>query len=102
MLANFSVFGAFLGRILVYLSSSGVLLSVSQCQNKTSQEPEYLFNVIAKDNRALTLAKKNYCYRAASQWNSLPEHIRLNRRIGQFKSQLKQWIHQNIPKFIDS
>ena len=65
---------------------------------------------MAKDNRAdriivpntnLTLAKNSYCYRAASQWNSLPEHIRRNSRIGQFKSQLKKWIHQNIPQFID-
>ena len=66
---------------------------------------------LAKDNRAgriivpntnLTLAKNSYCYRAGSQWNSLPEHIRRNKRIGQFKSQLKSWILQNIPKFIDN
>ena len=77
-------------------------------QNK---EPEYLSSVMAKDNRAdriivpntnLTLAKNSYCYRAASQWNSLPEHIRRNNRIGQFKSQLKKWIPQNIAQFIDS
>ena len=85
--------------------------ALSTFRIRQAKEPEYLSSVMAKDNRAdriivpntnLTLAKNSYCYRAASQWNSLPEHIRRNTRIGQFKSQLKKWILQNIAQFIDS
>ena len=92
-------------QLVVYHSA------LSTFRIRQAQEPEYLHDVMSRDNRVdriivpntnLTLAKNSYCYRAASQWNSLPEHIRRNRRIGQFKSQLKQWILQNIPKFIDS
>ena len=84
--------------------------AISTFRIRQAKEPEYLHSIMAKDNRAdriivpntnLTLAKNSYCYRAGSQWNSLPEHIRRNSRIGQFKSQLKKWIHQNIPQFID-
>ena len=85
--------------------------ALSTFRIRQAKEPEYLYSIMAKDNRAdriivpntnLTLAKNSYCYRAASQWNSLPEHIRRNNRIGQFKSQLKKWIPQNIAQFSDS
>ena len=51
---------------------------------------EYLNTIMSWDNRAgriivpntdLTLAKKSYCYRASSQWNSLPENIRRNQPV---------------------
>ena len=52
---------------------------------RASSEPEYLSNIMSRDNRAgriiipnttLSLAMKSYCYRGASQWNSLPYSIR--------------------------
>ena len=73
-------------------------------------EPEYLSNIMSRDNRAeriivpntnLTLAKNSYCYRGAAQWNSLPVQIRKCWKIGQFKSQLKKWILLNVPQFVE-
>ena len=85
--------------------------ALSTYRIRNSQEPEYLNTIMSRDNRAsriivpntqLTLAKNSYCFRASSQWNSLPENIRRNRRIGQFKSQLKNWIIQEVPQFVDT
>ena len=73
-------------------------------------EPEYLSNIMSRDNRAeriivpntnLTLAKNSYCYRGAAQWNSLPVQNRKCWKIGQFKSQLKKWILLNVPQFVE-
>ena len=85
--------------------------ALSTYRIRQSQEPEYLNTIMSRDNRAdriivpntqLTLAKNSFCYRASSQWNSLPEYIRKNRRISQFKSQLKNWIIQEVPQFVDT
>ena len=78
---------------------------------RQSQEPEYLNDIMNRNNRAnriiipntdLTLAKQSYCFRGSAQWNSLPENIRNSWKISLFKSQLKKWIQQNVAKFIDS
>ena len=75
-----------------------------------SKEPEYLDNIMSRDNRAekiiipntsLTLAKNSFCYRAAAQWNKLPDYIRQTKKIGQFKTHLKKWITQNVAQFIE-
>ena len=85
--------------------------ALSTYRIRESKEPEYLYDIMSRDNFAskiivpntrLTLAKNSYCYRASSQWNSIPEHIRKNRRISQFKSQLKTWISMNVPQFADT
>ena len=68
---------------------------------RESKEPEYLHEVMSRDNRAgniivpnttLSLAKNSYCYQAATQWNTIPVYIRTNKKIRQFKFQLKEWI----------
>ena len=78
---------------------------------RLSQEPEYLNTIMNRNNRSnkiiitntsLSLAKNSYCFRAAAQWNSLPEEIRNSQRISQFKSKLRLWIHKNVPQFHDS
>ena len=78
---------------------------------RKSKEPEYLSNIMSRDNRAqriiipntdLTLAMNSYCYRGAAQWNRLPQHIRNTRKIGQFKSKLKSWIKLNVPRFVNN
>ena len=90
---------------LVYYHSA-----LSTFRTRNSQEPEYLNNIMSRNNRAdkiiipnttLTLAKNSYCYRGSAQWNSLPDFIRNNKRISQFKTRLKKWIHENVPKFVD-
>ena len=85
--------------------------ALSTFRIRQTQEPEYLNNIMSRDNRAgniivpntnLTLAKNSYCYRASTQWNTLPEQIRTLRRISQFKAQLKKWILENVPQFVDT
>ena len=85
--------------------------ALSTFRVRQSQEPEYLNNIMNRNNRAdkiiipnttLTLAKNSYCFRASTQWNSLPDRIRNNIKIGQFKSQLKTWVLQNVAQFTDS
>ena len=85
--------------------------AISTFRIRQSREPEYLSDIMNSDNRAgriiipntnLTLAKDSYCFRASAQWNTLPEHIRKNPRISQFKSQLKKWILQNVTQFVDT
>ena len=65
---------------------------------------------MSRDNRAekiiipnttLTQAKNSFSYRAAAQWNKLPDFIRQTKKIGQFKTQLKKWITQNVAQFIE-
>ena len=84
--------------------------ALSTYRIRESQEPEYLGQIMMRDNRAeriivpntnLTLAKNSYCYRGAAQWNSLPEIIRKCKKIGHFKSQLKKWILLHVPQFVD-
>ena len=84
-------------------------LSTNRIRN--SKEPEYLSNIMSRDNRAqriiipntdLTLAMNSYCYSGAAQWNRLPQHIRNTRKIGQFKSKLKSWIKLNVPRFVNN
>ena len=77
---------------------------------RQSKEPEYLSKIMNRNNRAnkiiiphtrLSLAKNSYCFRAAAQWNCLPERIRNIIRISPFKVQLRSWVHQNISQFQD-
>ena len=77
---------------------------------RSNQEPEYLASVFTRDNRNnrviipnldLTLVQKSFSMRGADNWNSIPLQIRLNMKIGSFKKQVKEWIKQNIPQFLD-
>ena len=85
--------------------------ALSTYRIRQSKEPEYLHEVMSLDNRAgsiivpnttLTLTKNSYCYRAATQWNTLPVDIRTNKKISQFKYKLKKWISENVPQFVDT
>ena len=84
--------------------------ALSTFRIRGSNEPENLSRILTRDNRAqriiipntnLTLAKNSYCYRGASQWNSLPDYIRKTKKIGLFKSQLKKWITINVAQFVE-
>ena len=83
--------------------------ALSTYRIRQSKQPSYLSNIMSRDNRAgriivpitdLTLAKKSYCFRAAEQWNSIPEFIRKMPKIGQFKFHLKKWILRSIEQFV--
>ena len=83
--------------------------ALSTFRIRQSKEPKYLNNIMSRDNRSdriiipitdLTLAKKSYCFRAAEQWNRIPEFIRKMPKIGQFKFHLKKWILRSIEQFV--
>ena len=81
---------------------------------KQDRKPEYFFkkfsknfpyrtrlstvNGIKQDNNILSdLTKKNFTYRAISDWNLLPAEIRQVPKLPAFKKQLKNWIKQHVP-----
>ena len=77
---------------------------------RTTGEPEYLAASMSNDNiygklivqnTKLTLAKKSFKIRGACNWNALPDSIRSLDKIGQFKKEVKTWIKQNVPRFLD-
>ena len=78
---------------------------------RSSNEPEYLAEVMNNNNRRnkiiiphsrLSLAMNSYCFRGSTQWNALPEAVRTTSSMNCFKKQLKTWIHSNVPQFDDS
>ena len=77
---------------------------------RKTKQPDYLADILNKDNRMgkiivsntdLSIVKKSFTFRAAEQWNSLPSDIRHALTTRNFKKQLKTWIFQNIPRFLD-
>ena len=82
--------------------------ALSMFRIRRSQEPEYLSELISRENRHnniiipntnLTLAKKSFCFRGPEEWNKLPAEIRNCERIGTFKLKLKSWIIANVSPF---
>ena len=73
-------------------------------------EPEYpvdvlknynIYGKIIVQNTRLTLAQKSFKIRGAYNWNALPSSIKTIEKIGSFKKEVKKWIKQNIPRFLD-
>ena len=73
-------------------------------------EPEYLAASLCTDNRngniiiqntSLTLLRKSFKYRGACNWNALPANIKQSSHIGQFKKEVKIWVRNNVPRFLD-
>ena len=73
-------------------------------------EPEYLAQFLKYDNRQdriiipntqLGLAKKSFVWRGSANWNSLSQELRKCNKIGKFKRGAKQWVIDNIPRFLD-
>ena len=77
---------------------------------RQSGEPEYLAQSLCNDNKnghiiirstRLTLLQKSFKFRGACNWNDLPQSVRNIQRIGQFKTSVKAWIREKIPRFLD-
>ena len=75
---------------------------------RLAREPEYLSEVLIKDNRngsivvpntGLTLAKKSFTFRGSANWNDLPPEVRSSAKVGSFKTGAKKWIVENVPRF---
>ena len=45
----------------------------------------------------LDISKQGWCWRAAEQYNTLPDGLRLERELPNFKKRLKEWIEMNLP-----
>ena len=82
--------------------------ALSTFRIRQNKEPQYLSNIMARDNIAgriivpntdVTLAKNNFCP-GLNKWSTLPEHIRTCQIISQIKSQMKRWILENVPQFV--
>ena len=77
---------------------------------RSTGEPEYLATTLTNDNiygklivqnTRLTLAQKSFKIRGACNWNALPLRIKSLQNIGVFKKEVKIWIKQNVPRFLD-
>ena len=77
---------------------------------RQSKEPEYLSEKLTVDtctgrilipNAKLRLTQNSFTIRGSSSWNDLPLGIRKLKKIGPFKKEVKGWILENIPRFID-
>ena len=77
---------------------------------RQTSEPEYLATFLKNygrtgkiiiPNTKLGLTQKSFCFRGSADWNSLPEDLRKSVKIRTFKSDLKNWILKNIPRYPD-
>ena len=75
-----------------------------------SKEPDYLAASLCNDNRngkiivqntKLSLAKKSFKVRGACHWDALQAGIRSIQEIGAYKKEVKTWIKQHVPRFLD-
>ena len=73
-------------------------------------EPEYLASSLQNDgstgkiiipNPKLTLVKKSFLFRGATDWNKLSTSVRLSSKIGEFKRGARKWVFETIPRFLD-
>ena len=85
------------------------LISVHRIRLKG--EPEYLADILGKTSRQagediivenikLGLVRKSFTFRGAIQWNKLPPDLRREPKIGKFKKRLRDWIGENIERFL--
>ena len=84
------------------------VISVHKIRN--SREPEYLSDILTRDNKNerisipnidLRLTQKSFTMRGAENWNSIPQNIRNQNKIGCFKKLVRKWITENVPRFIE-
>ena len=76
---------------------------------RQSNQPEYLAKRLNNDSRngrikvpytpKLQLVRNSFCQRGASVWNRLPRDIRGISSMCAFKTSLKKWVLENVPRF---
>ena len=78
---------------------------------RESKEPEYLAGILCKTSRQgqnciivenikLGLVRRSFTARGAVQWNKLPSTLRVEKKIGTFKKNLKKWVSENVARFL--
>lgn len=77
---------------------------------RTVKKPDYLSSLLCSVNingniilprLNLQLAEKSFVVRGAKLWNSLPSSLKDVNNTRLFKTRLRQWVVENVPKFID-
>ena len=77
---------------------------------RSSLESEQLASILTKDSRNfriiilnldIRLAQKSFTLKGTENWNDLPLAIRLSPKISKFKKQVKRWVGENVPLFLD-
>ena len=74
---------------------------------RKSQEPEYLFGILGRDNstghiimknKQLGLYRNGFIFRGSVLWNKLPKEIRFETKMGKFKKGLRKWVFDNVAR----
>ena len=77
---------------------------------RQAREPLYLAEIFCKESRSgrimiprnnLSLAADSFCFRGSNLWNQLPRNLRNVKKIGTFKRDVKKWVTENVPQFLD-
>ena len=75
---------------------------------KSTKQPEYLYDRLNRENirgnlvmdkTNLKLARNGFIYRGSMNWNSLPCDIKTIKKLKLFKTKVKKWILENVPRF---
>ena len=83
---------------------------ISVYKIKISGEPNYIAQRLRKTNPYgriilqkyhLDLAEKGFVNRGSRLWNSLPTRLRTADKMGIFKKEVRQWIKETVPRFLD-
>lgn len=72
------------------------ILSLRQPENERTVFPHRSLNTIQVSCK-LSLTRSGFCYRSAKLWNLLPYEMRMEIHPIKFKTQLVDWIKENIP-----
>ena len=81
---------------------------ISVYRIRSAGVPEDLAATLSRDNHnghinikntRLELYRNSFIFRGALLWNKLPRILRVGKQLGQFKTDLREWIAKNIPRF---
>ena len=76
---------------------------------RSTKEPKYLASYlttcsrngrIVVPNELLNVTRNSFCFRGPIQWNLLPVTLKAQCNIGLFKKELKNWIRENVQRFL--
>ena len=63
---------------------------------KTRQEARGVLRQVPEAEARLDLADRSWCWRATNSYHSLHSNIKLERKLGKFKTKLRAWVTGNI------
>ena len=81
---------------------------VSIFRIKAAKEPEHLAVMLNRENAVghivmknskLNLFRNSFVFRGALLWNRLPRELRKEKKIGRFKTKVREWVKEHVPRF---